>query len=501
MAPLLPSSLLLLLSSPLCSSSPNILLVVVDDLKPALGSFGDSSAVTPNLDQLAARGTAFTRAFAQQAVCGPSRTSFLTSRRPDTTRLYDFHSYWRQHAGNFTSLPQHLRERGYTTASMGKVFHPGIASNHSDDQPYSWSRPPFHPPTQRYKNTAVCPGMNGANHSNLFCPVEVAEQPGGSLPDLETVAAALAFLQEPHQAPFLLAVGLHKPHVPHKFPREFLAFHPLSSVHLAPNPRVPPGLPPVAWAPWRAIRAREDVAASGPGWPWGPMEDRMARLVRQGYYSAVTYMDRQVGRLVEAVDADTVVVVASDHGWALGEHGEWAKFSNYEEATRVPVILAVPGELEGFQAVDLAEEVGEWEACTNSANRGCREELVARHRRRPGRVVEAVVELVDLFPTLVDLAGLPALPACPSPSTGVMLCTEGRSWVPLLHPSPLPSPFPPYPVGRREVALSQYPRPSLLPTITSDLPREATIRCMGYTTTTTTTTTNTNTINATPTAP
>lgn len=107
-------------------SSPNFLLVIVDDLRPALGCYGDKSAVTPNIDQLASRGTIFTHTYVQQAVCGPSRTSFLTSRRPDTTRLYDFGSYWRDHAGNFTTLPQYLKEKGYTTMGIGKVFHPGI---------------------------------------------------------------------------------------------------------------------------------------------------------------------------------------------------------------------------------------------------------------------------------------------------------------------------------------------------------------------------------------
>jgi iduronate 2-sulfatase len=459
-------SILLLLAP--AAPSPNVLLVVVDDLKPALGSYGDLAALTPNLDRLASRGTIFTRAYAQQAVCGPSRVSFLTSRRPDTTRLYDFHSYWRDHAGNFTTLPQLFRQHGYHTAGLGKVFHPGIASNHSDDQPYSWSEPPYHPPTQQWKNARVCPGTDGSLHANLFCPVEVADQPGSSLPDLQTVEAARAFLGTPRQKPFFLAVGLHKPHVPHKFPREYLDFHPVDSVQLAGNGLVPDGLPGVAWAPWANLRRREDVAASGPGWPWGPLDRDMARRVKQGYYSAVTYVDRQVGRLLELVDNNTLVVVLADHGWSLGEHGEWAKFSNYEEATRVPLLLALPGSLGGFTATEVREEAAAWTACPNSVDRGCRAGLLARHRRAPGRVVDTMVELVDLLPSLADLAGLPPVPPCPVPSSGVRLCTEGRSWVPLLT-GPGPA-----------VALSQYPRPSLRPGPTSDLPSEAEIRYMGY---------------------
>ena len=454
------------------SRPPNILLIIVDDLKPSLGSYGDEAALSPNLDLLASQGTIFSRTYAQQAVCGPSRTSFLTSRRPDTTRLYDFHSYWRTHAGNFTSLPQYFREQGYLTAGMGKVFHPGIASNHSDDQPYSWSLPPYHPPSQKWKDAAVCPDSNGRLHSNLFCPIEVSEQPGSSLPDLETVEQARSFLTKSRRQPFLLAVGLHKPHVPHKFPRQFLDFHPLSSVRLPTNMAVPPGLPSVAWAPWWSIRRREDVASSHPPLPWGPLDVGMARLVKQGYYSAVTYIDQQVGRLLEMVDNNTLVLVTSDHGWSLGEHGEWAKFSNYEETTRVPLILALPGSLTNFTPVDVEKESQEWRSCENSVHTDCRAKLLERHRKRPGTEVTSLVELVDLFPSLVDLAEFPPLPTCPQPSTHVLLCTEGRSWRPLISQT------------REEIsskpALSQYPRPSIHPTNTSDLPRESSIKYMGY---------------------
>ena len=454
------------------SPPPNILLIIVDDLKPSLGSYGDNAALTPNLDLLASQGTIFTQAYAQQAVCGPSRTSFLTSRRPDTTRLYDFHSYWRNHAGNFTSMPQYFKEHSYLTAGMGKVFHPGIASNHSDDQPYSWSFPPYHPPSQKWKDAPVCQGSDGQLHSNLFCPVEVSEQPDSTLPDLETVDQARSFLARPPREPFLLAVGLHKPHVPHKFPRQFLDFHPLPSVHLPKNMEVPSGLPSIAWAPWWSIRRREDVASSHPPLPWGPLNVGMARLVKQGYYSAVTYIDQQVGKLLEMVGDNTMVVVTSDHGWSLGEHGEWAKFSNYEETTRVPLILALSGTLTNFTAVDLQKEKNEWLSCDNSVHLDCRARFLEKHRRRPRNEQTSLVELVDLFPSLVDLAGLPRLPTCPNPSTHVMLCTEGRSWKPLLSQA-----------GENinsKPALSQYPRPSVQPMNTSDLPKEASIRYMSY---------------------
>ena len=215
------------------------------------------------------------------------------------------------------------------------------------------------------------------------------------------------------------------------------------------------------------------MANSDPPLPWGPLDPSMARLVKQGYYSAVTYIDQLVGRMLEVVDRNTLVLVTSDHGWSLGEHGEWAKFSNYEETTRVPLILALPGSLTNFTFVDVEKEADEWRSCDNSVHTDCRAKLLERHRRRPGTEVSSLVELVDLFPSLVDLAGLPLLPTCPQPSTHVLLCTEGRSWMQLLSQS------------REEElnskpALSQYPRPSIYPTNTSDLPREASIKYMGY---------------------
>ena len=164
--------------------------------------------------------------FFQQALCAPSRNSFLTSRRPDSLRLYDFDSYWRDTVGNFTTLPQIFKENGYFTHSIGKIFHPGVSSNYTDDEEYSWSDKPFHPSTEKYKDSKVCVSRNGTLASNLICPVIVKQQPGGTLPDLESLRAALDFLKYRKEIagdkPYFLAVGFHKPHIPFKFPVEYL---------------------------------------------------------------------------------------------------------------------------------------------------------------------------------------------------------------------------------------------------------------------------------------
>lgn len=404
----------------------------------------------------------------QQALCAPSRNSFLTSRRPDTLHLYDFYSYWRTSAGNFTTLPQHFKQNGYHTKTIGKIFHPGSSSNWSDDQPYSWSEAPYHPPTQHYKEASVCPQTDGTFGRNLVCPVEVKFQPGGSLPDLQSLDEATKFLRAQPNAslsPFFLAVGFHKPHVPLKYPTKYRDLHPVESIQLPSARQRPSALPTVAWNPWTDLREREDVAALNVSFPFGPIHDDYARLVIQSYYAAVSYIDDLVGQMLSELKAaglsnNTIILLVGDHGWSMAEHGEWSKFSNYEVSVRVPFIIHVPG-------------------LTDSVELQHREYLSS----------SALVELVDVFPTLVELAGLPVVPPlCPVNSSLVNLCTEGISVVPVIQDA----------VFRRVQgnetrdrhlerewktgAFSQYPRPGLFPTLkpNSDKPRLKQIKVMGY---------------------
>nr|XP_060612450.1 iduronate 2-sulfatase isoform X1 [Anolis sagrei ordinatus] len=449
----------------------NVLLVIADDLRPALGSYGDKVVKSPNIDQLASRSVVFQNAFAQQAVCAPSRVSFLTGRRPDTTRLYDFNSYWRAHAGNYSTLPQYFQENGYITMSVGKVFHPGISSNHTDDYPYSWTIPAFHPSSEKYENTKVCKGADGSLHANLLCPVDVSEMPEETLPDIQSTEEALRLLDivKEHGRKFFLAVGYHKPHIPFRYPKEFLKLYPLENVTLAPDPDIPKELPSVAYNPWTDIRHREDVAALNISFPYGPIPEDFQRRIRQSYFASVSYLDMLVGKLLNGLDDEglshnTIVVFTADHGWSLGEHGEWAKYSNYDVATRVPLMFYVPGVTaptprpgeDVFPFIDPFTQVSR-----------------PAHQGHP----DATVELVSLFATLAELAGLPAPPPCPQPSFGETLCVEGQS---------VARYFPPGQVGGEDaaadppIALSQYPRPGDTPGWNSDLPVLQDIRVMGY---------------------
>ncbi|XP_022902900.1 iduronate 2-sulfatase [Onthophagus taurus] len=427
----------------------NILLIVVDDLRPSLGIYGDKNAYTPNIDSLSKRSFVFKHAFCQQSLCAPSRNSFLTSRRPDTLRLYDFYSYWRDSVGNFTTLPQHFKEHGYITHSIGKVFHPGISSNFTDDNPYSWSGKPFHPITEKYKDAKTCRNRDGTLGANLICPVIVKEQPKGTLPDIEILEAAIDFLKtiQNEKCPYFLAVGFHKPHIPFKFPVEYLRFHQLNKIKLPKNHARPSSMPTVAWNPWTDVREREDIDKLNISFPFGEMPLNQTKEIIQAYSASISYIDDLIGTLLQQIDRNTIVVLLGDHGWSLGEHGEFAKYSNFDVATRVPLIIQVPGMTQTMIVLD------------------------------------DLVELVDLFPTLVDLTQITSsLEPCPricedSTSKLSLTCTEGRSLVPIMVSS-----LQRKNVTDKDAVFMQYPRPGTFPSLmpNSDKPRLKNIKVMGY---------------------
>uniref|UniRef100_A0A8C4EH15 Iduronate 2-sulfatase n=1 Tax=Dicentrarchus labrax TaxID=13489 RepID=A0A8C4EH15_DICLA len=427
---------------------------MADDLRTSLGCYGDPVVKSPNIDQLASKSQVFLNAYAQQAVCAPSRTSMLTSRRPDTTRLYDFNSYWRVHSGNYTTMPQYFKSRGYYTMSVGKVFHPGIASNHTDDYPYSWSIPAYHPASFRFEKEKMCKGEDGKLHANLLCAVNVTEQPGGTLPDMESTDEAVRLLKSRanDDVPFFLAVGFHKPHIPFRIPQEYLSLYPIDQMTLAPDPNVPKLLPPVAYNPWMDVRKRDDVQKLNVSFPYGPIPKDFQLRVRQHYYAAVSYMDAQVGRLLSALGelglADsTMVVFTSDHGWSLGEHGEWAKYSNFDVTTRVPLIFYVPG----------VTTIDDW-------------------------LGESTFPFVDVL-TQSELSFKSETPSLTTDYCRLTrnlllwfmekLCTEGDN---LAHT------FRHRERGKdaEAISFSQYPRPADTPQVNSDLPDLKDIKVMGY---------------------
>jgi len=375
----------------------NVLLLMSDDLRPEINSLkedGDSmyqSIRTPNLDKLAGESLVFTRAYTDMALCSPSRTSMLTSRRPETTRVLDA-TYWRtvQGGGNFTTMPQHFQENGYTSIGMGKIFHPGAGSN--NDDPISWSEPYYHAPNKALYNIA-----------NSWKAIQSGRESNYPLPDqqlaenAEQTISRLAPDALSGSTPFFLAVGFYKPHLPFVFPERYLSFYPVANISVADNQYVPNDFPDKAWSNYGELLAYNDITVTGAYNTTLP--DWQALDLRRAYYASVTYVDEQIGRVLQSLEDNnltdsTVVIFCSDHGFQLGEHAEWLKQTNFELATRVPLMIRMPG-------------------------------------KTPGIKTSRLVELVDLFPTAVEAAGLAPVPMCEQQSADISVCTEGVSLLPL----------------------------------------------------------------------
>lgn len=407
----------------------NVLFIAVDDLKPELGCYGASHIKSPHIDALAAEGILFERAYCQQAVCSPSRTSLLLGRRPDTTRIYDLQTHFRKTLPDVVTLPQFFKNHGYHVQGLSKIYHGGL------DDPRSWSVPHWNPGGPGYgkPETLAALAEESARLRRERGPAsEVLErdpQTGivlrrtapkwrargpawedpdvadDALPDGKTTNEAIRILKEVRDRPFFLAVGYLKPHLPFVAPKRYFELYPREEIALAPNPNPPKNCPPIALTSWGELRAYKDIPAQG------PLSDEMARDLIRAYYASVSYVDAQVGRLMEALEtfglkSNTIVVLWGDHGWHLGDHGLWCKHTNFESATRAPLILRVPGQ------------------------------------RIPGAKTQALVEFVDIYPTLCELCGLP-LPE------GL----EGTSMAPLLDDPERPW---------KTAAFSQYPRGSVM---------------------------------------
>lgn len=397
-------------------SKKNVLLLIADDLRAQLGTY----VKTPNIDALASKSLVFERAYCQVSICSPSRASFLTGRRPDTNHVWRVSpdEYWRT-VTNATTIPQYFKENGYISAGMGKVFHPGMASG-NDDSKYSWSVPYFHATDDVrssdswhcFDNVSDSALQDGKIADNAIKTLQQFKQNGGS------------------DQPFFLAVGFHKPHLPFFAPSTYCGMY--SDTKLPINPNAPANMPPIAWSTSQELMSYSDMnkynlpeclsnATAAMSGKECMVSENDTMLLRQAYYTAISYMDSQVGRVInelsnQGLDSNTVIVFMGDHGWKLGEYNMWTKETNLEADTKVPFMLSVPG-------------------ITDKAK---------------GMRTEALVELIDLFPTLAEVAGLTVPPLCPEDSHNLLACVEGSSLAPLLQ-----DPSQEWKKG----AFSQFPRP------------------------------------------
>jgi iduronate 2-sulfatase len=393
------------------AAEKNVLFIAVDDLKPALGCYGDPHAKTPAIDRLADRGTLFERAYCMQAVCSPSRNAVLTGLRPKTLQIYDLGTNFRRRVPTVKTLPEWFKEHGHASHGIGKIFHVGHG-NHED--PISWSVPHVQERSIEYATAAAgaavtreealfanAPGdPRSLEKGTAFERADVADE---AYADGRIAAQAIARLREFERtgSSFFLAVGFLKPHLPFCAPARYWDLHDPTTLPLATT-RVPPhGAPRFAPQFGNELRNYTGIPERG------DLPEPLQRTLVHGYYAAASFMDAQVGKLLDEIDAlgladDTIVVLWGDHGWHLGDHGMWCKHTNYEQATRAPLIVVVPG-------------------------------------RHAGQRSAAIVEFVDIYPTLCDLAGIPRPPHL-----------EGESLVPLLDEPARPTSKPAFHVYPRK---------------------------------------------------
>ncbi len=379
-------------------AKPNVLFIAVDDLRPELNCYGRTWIHSPNIDRLAKMGMAFERAYCQQAVCSPSRSSLMTGTRPDSTKVWDLVTHFRAAEPNIVTVPEHFKKNGYFVQGMGKIFHPGY------DDPRSWSVPWQTPEAPTYaKGKSANEVDEDKPKAKGGPPVESADVPDNFYKDGKVADIAVATLKviAKKPEPFFLAVGFAKPHLPFVSPKKYWDLYDPAKIQLAPNPYHPEDAPEWALTNSNEVRNYQGMPTKG------KFDDTIARQLKHGYYAAVSYTDAQIGKVLDELDRqgltkNTIVILWGDHGWKLGEHGEWAKHSNVENDTNAPLLLAAPG--------------------MKAANKHCK----------------ALVEFVDIFPTLSELAGLP-LPTH----------LEGWSFKRLLDNPELPW---------KPAAFSQYPR-------------------------------------------
>lgn len=364
----------------------NVLFIAVDDLRPEIGCYGVPVIKTPNLDALAARGTLFNRCYCQVALCCPSRSSLLTGRRPDATGVYDNNTHFRKQLADVVTLPQHFKNQGYHVQGLSKIYHGG-----KEDEK-SWSVPHWKPSAPQYgadtEKTRVLDEDSGKRVGPAW---DAPDVPDNYFADGMTADKAIEVLQEIKDKPFFLAVGFLKPHLPFVAPKKYYDLYSPKDLKLADNPYPPKDGPAYAVHQWEGLRAYKDIPKTG------PVSDEKARELIHGYYAATSYTDAQIGRVIAELDRlglrdNTVIVVFGDHGWHLGDHGLWTKMTNFEVATRSPLIISAPGQ------------------------------------KNPGAKTDALSEFVDIYPTLCDLAGVPMSEGLEGTSLARVMSDPKRAW-------------------------------------------------------------------------
>lgn len=417
---------------------PNILFIAVDDLKPLLGCYGDPIVKSPNIDRLAKRGTVFMQNYCQQAVCGPTRASLMTGMRPDYTKVWDLKTKMRDVNPGILSLPQYLISQGYSTQGIGKIYDPRCVDEDLDRP--SWSVPYYKksdkyislktgrpegqyqdPETKalftKYAAEGEAKGLKGKDLNDYVAKfvkpsVECADVPDNAYNDGSNALYAKEILKNLAGAgkPFFFAVGFSKPHLPFVAPKKYWDLYKREEMPLAPFQQKAKNGPDIGYHTAAELFAYSDIP------PIASFSDQKVGMdlpvnkqkeLIHGYYAATSYMDAQVGILLDALDSlglskNTIIVLWGDHGWHLGDHNLWCKHTNFEQATHAPLLISAP-----------------W--------------IIPSKTGSP-------TEFVDIFPTLCDLTGIK-----------IPEHLDGTSLVPLMKDPG---------ASVKEYAVSQYPRPA-----------------------------------------
>jgi len=378
---------------------PNVLFIPVDDLKPLLGCYGDKQIHTPNIDRLAARGIVFINAYCQQALCGPTRASVMTGLYPDSTRVWDLKTRMRDMNPDVLTLPQYFKRSGYVTTGVGKTYDPRCVGPKLDAP--SWSIP-YRKITQRdFPHDVLFPvdGHYQSPEIRKRHALAMTKIKAGKLKGKEALAVKREYNSKPvtecldipddaymdgaiakigcglleklskGEKPFFISVGFKKPHLPFAVPKKYWDMYDRNKIDLAPFRQKAKNDKAFTYQDsWELRSCYTDVPVKG------AIPENLQRKMIHGYMASVSFMDAQLGKVLDKLDElgltdNTIICLWGDHGWHLGDHGMWCKHTNFEEATRAPLIFAGPG-------------------------------------APKGAVSKSIVEFVDIFPTICSLAGL-----------------------------------------------------------------------------------------------
>lgn len=396
---------------------PNVLFVSVDDLRPEIGCYGNDEIKTPHFDAFAETGTTFLKAYCQAAVCAPSRASVMTGLRPDSTRVWDLRGKFRINMPDVVTIPQHFKKHGYHTVSMGKIFH-----NHMPDR-VSFDEPDLRPakymtpelidrePESFYhddglnRELAEVRKRRLAENPNKYADgwaygvaTESFDGPDNQFYDGAQTDLAIEKMRElkERDEPFFLALGYYRPHLPFVAPKKYWDLYDHDKLSLADNPYLPKDSPVMAMNSMYELRACYDLEFVKHPSEF-TFDEPTARRLRHGYFASVSFVDACFGKLMAGLKEmgladNTIVVLWGDHGWKLGEHNSWCKQSNYNIDVQVPLMIRIP------------------------------------NHPAAGSKTESLVELVDLYPTVCDVAGLPIPSNMEGTSMKPLMSKPDRKW-------------------------------------------------------------------------